>query len=116
MSCVVASSGTPSKNRSVPMVEVIVSGVVMDAGIGVVIFMARGACRDEAAAPVAGMFFRVSIAHLLVSVGALDEFEFAWSPAAVEERLQRTVEAEHDPPATRRVGLDPVSSFDVLRL
>src|SRR5215467_14479054 len=55
MSCVVASSGTPSKNRSVPIVEVTVSGVVMDAGIGVVIFMGRGACRD-AAAPVAGVF------------------------------------------------------------
>src|SRR5262245_22690172 len=41
----------------------------MDAGIGVVIFMARGACRDEAAPPLAGMSVRVSIAHTLVSVG-----------------------------------------------
>src|SRR5262245_44248765 len=56
MSCVVASSGTPSKNRSVPIVEVTVSGVVIDTGIGVVIFIARGACRDEAAAPVADTF------------------------------------------------------------
>src|SRR5262245_46381200 len=40
----------------------------MDAGIGVVIFMARGACRDEAAPPLAGISVRVSIAHPFVSV------------------------------------------------
>src|SRR5262245_43651699 len=103
MSCVVASSGTPSKNRSVPIVEVTVSGVVMDAGIGVVIFMARGACRDEAAVPVAGEFAGAGAdwpPHAATSNVCVTT-----SPKRVRASIgDHLISARHSTPTTRRLS------------
>src|SRR5688572_2070031 len=42
--------------------------------------------------------------------------DLAWSPALVEEGLQRAVEPQDDEPALFRVGLDPVARGDAVGL
>ena len=46
----------------------------------------------------------------------LNKLDLAWPPRFIEERLQRTVEAEDGKPTFVRVRLNPVPSLDTLGL